>query len=174
MGYPEELLGEGEYVLLHKHPHWKMLVLPVLALLLVVAAAGYLASMVSSRAWSGYGWIGIGAGALVAVCWFTLAPLLRWCTTHFVVTTRRVLVREGVFTRSGMAIPMDRVNTVQFRHSLLERLLGCGTLSIESASDEPLEFDDIPGVVRAHAVLYQGINEAGSWQPPDPDQAGRG
>ena len=70
------------------------------------------------------------------------------------ITTRRVLVREGVLSRNGIDIPMSRINSVQFRHTLLERVLGCGTLIIESASDEPLEFDDIPDVERVHSLLY--------------------
>lgn len=59
------------------------------------------------------------------------------------------------------------MNSVQFRHTLLERILGCGTLSIESASDEPLEFDDIPGVERVHSMLHQQVNPGAAnlgWQ----------
>ena len=94
-------------------------------------------------------------GAVVG--WLTVIPVIRWRTTHFVVTNRRVLVREGVLTRQGMDIPMGRINSVQFRHNIIERLLGCGTLVIESASDEALEFDDIPGVERVYALLYQEV-----------------
>ena len=54
------------------------------------------------------------------------------------------MAREGVFKRTGLDIPLARINSVRFEHSLLDRVLGCGTLIIESASDEPLEFDDIP------------------------------
>jgi len=82
---------------------------------------------------------------------------VRWRATHFVVTSRRVLVREGVLSRHGIDIPMSRINSVQFRHTALERVLGCGTLIIESASDEPLEFADVPGVERVHALLYQEV-----------------
>jgi len=35
MAFPDELLVEGEQVVVHKHPHWKKIILPVLALLLV-------------------------------------------------------------------------------------------------------------------------------------------
>jgi uncharacterized membrane protein YdbT with pleckstrin-like domain len=84
-------------------------------------------------------------------------PVVRWRTTHFVVTNRRVLVREGVLTRHGMDIPLRRISSVQFRNSLLERMLGSGTLVIESDSDESLEFDDVPGVRRVHALLYNEV-----------------
>ena len=94
---------------------------------------------------------------LVLIVWFTVVPVIRWRTTHFVVTTERVLIREGVLTRTGIDIPMRRINSVQFRHSVIDRILGCGTLIIESASEEPLEFDDVPGVEEVHALLYREV-----------------
>jgi uncharacterized membrane protein YdbT with pleckstrin-like domain len=167
VAYPDELLGDDEQVVVHKHPHWKMLVVPVLAFLLLVALCSYLAALVAGQSWERQAWIALAVVGVVGVGWLTVAPLLRWRTTHFVVTNRRVLVREGVLTRSGIDIPLDRVNSVQFRHTLLERILGCGTLSIESASDEPLEFDDIPRVERVHSLLHQQVNPGTAHRPPE-------
>jgi uncharacterized membrane protein YdbT with pleckstrin-like domain len=162
VAYPDELLADDEQVMLHRHPHWKMLVVPVLAFLVIVAAAAYFAALVAGQSWESYAWIAVGVIGGIGVVWLTLVPLLRWRTTHFVVTDRRVLVREGVLTRSGIDIPLNRVNSVQFRHSIVERMLGCGTLIVESASDEPLEFDDIPQVERVHSLLYQQVNPGAS------------
>jgi len=156
--YPEDLLRGDERVVVHKHPHWKILVLPVLALLIIVGLGSYVAALIDGHSWQLYGWIGLAVLGGIAVLWLTVAPLLRWRTTHFVLTTRRVLVREGVLSRSGIDIPISRINTVQFRHSLIDRILGCGTLIVESASDEPLEFDDIPQVERVHSLLYYEVN----------------
>jgi uncharacterized membrane protein YdbT with pleckstrin-like domain len=158
VAYPDDLLVDDEQVVVHRHPHWKMLVLPVLALLLVVGVASFLAALVSAQAWAGWAWLGLAAAGLALVGRFTLYPVVRWRTTHFVVTDRRVLVREGVFTRHGMDIPAKRINSVQFRQGLLDRILGSGTLVIESDSDESLEFDDVPGVRRVHAVLYDEVS----------------
>ncbi|GAA4712245.1 PH domain-containing protein [Pseudonocardia yuanmonensis] len=157
MAYPDELLVEGERVVLHTRPHWKMLVLPVLVFLVVVAAASFLAALVGAQGWAPVAWVVLAVVAVVLVGRFTVLPFVRWRTTHFVVTTRRVLVREGVLSRSGMDIPMSRINTVQFRHTVAERMLGCGTLVIESASDEPLEFTDVPAVEKVHSLLYQEV-----------------
>ncbi|GAA1876445.1 PH domain-containing protein [Pseudonocardia ailaonensis] len=157
MAYPDELLVEGEQVVLHRHPHWKMLLLPVLVFLVVVGLAAFLAALVSAQSWAAIAWIALAVVAVLVVGRFTLVPFVRWRTTHFVVTTRRVLVREGLISRSGMDIPMSRINSVQFRHTILERMLGCGTLVVESASDEPLEFGDIPDVERVHSLLYQEV-----------------
>jgi uncharacterized membrane protein YdbT with pleckstrin-like domain len=159
VAYPEELLSDNEHVVVHKHPHWKMLVMPVIVLLVTVGAGAYLASLVSGQSWDMIAWIVLAAVAAVLIVWFTLVPLIRWRTTHFVVTSQRVLVREGVLSRSGIDIPLDRVNSVQFRHTFFQRLLGCGTLVIESASDEPLEFDDIPEVERVHSLLYRELHD---------------
>lgn len=163
MGYPKDNLAPDETVILHRHPHWKALVLPVLGLLLATGAVG--------AAW----WwsrsldvddttetvIGIVAGVLwaVLVIWWFVAPLVRWATTHFVITDRRVIFRTGVFTRSGIDIPMARINSIQFRHDLVDRILRTGTLIIESASDDPLEFNDIPQVERVHALLYHEVHD---------------
>jgi uncharacterized membrane protein YdbT with pleckstrin-like domain len=159
VAYPDELLSKNEHVVIHKHPHWKMLVLPVLVLLVTVAVGAYLASLVSDQSWHLIAWIVIAAVALLVIVWFTIVPLIRWRTTHFVVTSQRVLVREGVLSRTGIDIPLTRINSVQFRHTFFQRLLGCGTLVIESASDEPLEFDDIPQVERVHSMLYQELHD---------------
>lgn len=159
MAYPDDLLVEGERVVLHKRPHAKMLIVPVLVLLVVVAVCVFLAALVREQPWAPIAWIALGAAGAGLVGWLTLAPVLRWRTTHFVVTTRRVLVREGVLSRTGIDIPMSRINSVQFRHTVLERFLGCGTLVIESASDEPLEFTDVPQVEKVHALLYQEVSD---------------
>jgi uncharacterized membrane protein YdbT with pleckstrin-like domain len=157
MAYPDDLLVAGERLVVHTHPHWKKIIFPVLVLLLVVGLGSYLAALLSAQAWASWGWLVLGGIGLVLVGWLTVVPVIRWRTTHFVVTNRRVLVREGVLTRQGIDIPLGRINSVQYRNGVVERMLGCGTLVIESASDESLEFDDIPGVERVHTLLYQEL-----------------
>jgi uncharacterized membrane protein YdbT with pleckstrin-like domain len=159
VAYPDDLLVEDEQVVVHRHPHWKMLVVPVVVLLLVVGVTSFLAAVVSAQSWAPWAWLGLAAAGLALAGRFTVYPVVRWRTTHFVVTDRRVLVREGVFARQGMDIPLRRISSVQFRQGLLERVLGAGTLVIESESDESLEFDDVPGVRRVHAVLYNEVGQ---------------
>ncbi|MEU5695367.1 PH domain-containing protein [Actinosynnema sp. NPDC020468] len=159
MAYPDDLLSPSEHVVIHKHPHWKMLLVPVLVFLVVVAGGTYAAALLSDQSWHAIAWIVLAAVGLALVLWLTLAPVVRWRTTHFIVTSDRVMYREGVLKRTGLDIPLTRINSVRFEHSLLDRVLGCGTLVIESASDEPLEFDDIPGVERVHSLLYREIND---------------
>lgn len=97
-------------------------------------------------------WVGI-------VAWRFLGPLISWASTHFIITDRRLLIRQGVITHVGTDIPMSRISSVQFRHGLFDRMLGTGTLIIASSSDEPLEFDDIPRVQAVHSLLYHQVFE---------------
>jgi membrane protein YdbS with pleckstrin-like domain len=161
VAYPDDLLSEQEHVVVHSHPHFKMLIFPTLALLVTVGAGTWLAILAkdASAPWNSVGLIAIGVVALVLVVWLFLAPLVRWRTTHFIVTTDRLIAREGVLKRTGIDIPMGRINSVQFEHGLLDRVFGCGTLIIESASDEPLRFEDIPHVEKVHTVIYREVND---------------
>lgn len=159
MAYPDGLLSEDESVVVHKHPHWKMLLGPVLVLFVVVGGASYLAALAAATPWRLPVWIALGVVGLLLIFWFTLAPVARWRTTHFVITTHRLMVREGVFTRSGIDIPMWRINSVRFRRGVADRVFGCGTLVVESAADKPLEFDDIPKVEQVHSLLYREVDD---------------
>ncbi|UYP17856.1 PH domain-containing protein [Rhodococcus sp. Z13] len=158
MGYPEDALAPEEELLLHRHPHWKALVLPALTFLFGTAVAGFLLGLIQARL---DGAVSTWCGIVVAVLWIALVAwrcvpaFVRWLTTHFIVTDRRVLVRTGVITHSGIDIPMGRISNVQFRHGLVDRMLRTGTLVVVSAAEDPIEFDDIPDVQQVHALLYR-------------------
>ncbi|WP_157596742.1 PH domain-containing protein [Saccharomonospora saliphila] len=161
MAYPDDLLSDGERVVAHRHPHFKMLIFPVLALLVTVGAAVALALLArdADPPWDLVGLVAAGVVGALLVVWLFLTPFVRWRTTHFIVTTDRVIAREGVLKRTGIDIPMARINSVRFEHGLVDRIFGCGTLIIESASDEPLTFDDIPKVERMHTLIYRQVND---------------
>lgn len=171
MGYPDNVLARDEQVVLHRHPHWKRLVGPVFILVLVTALAAFGAAVVNSTDWEATAKtvlsVVIAALWLIIVGWLTVWPFLNWWTTHFVITDRRVMFRHGLLTRSGIDIPLARVNSVEFRHGLLDRVLRTGTLIIESASQDPLEFYDIPRVEQVHSLLYHEVFDTlGSEESP--------
>ena len=161
MGYPNNVLADGEQVVLHRHPHFKRLIGPVLVLLVTTALASFAAAVVSRTGWDPRAQqvvsVVIAVIWLVLVSWLALRPFFDWLTTHFVITDRRVMYRHGVLTRAGIDIPLARINSVEFRHGLVDRMLRTGTLVIESASQDPLEFHDIPGVEQVHSLLYHEV-----------------
>jgi membrane protein YdbS with pleckstrin-like domain len=178
VAYPDDLLSENEHVVVHNHPHFKMLIVPFFFLIVTLGAGIWLAILGRDAAapWNLVSEIAIAVVALVLVVWLFFVPFVRWRTTHFIVTTDRLIAREGVIKRTGIDIPLSRINSVQFEHGLMDRVFGCGTLIIESASDEPLRFDDIPKVERVHTVIYREVNDnpyddyAPGTQPAPPTQ----
>ena len=169
--YPEKVLASGEQVVLHRHPHWKRLIGPVTVLILASAAASFGSAVVNSTNWDPTAkrviFAVIGAIWLILIGWLTIWPFLKWLTTHFVITDRRVIYRHGVLSRSGLDIPLARINSVEFEHRLVDRILRTGTLIVESASKEPVPFHDIPRVEHVHALLYHEVFDTlGSEESP--------
>ncbi|QBJ95370.1 PH domain-containing protein [Rhodococcus sp. ABRD24] len=165
MGYPQDALAADEELVLHRHPHWKMLVLPAIIFILATALAGFAAGLAQSQLTGGATTVVLIAVAVAwagIVGWKTLVPLLQWKSTHFIVTDRRVMIRHGVMTHTGIDIPMGRISNVQFRHGLVDRMLRTGTLVIVASSDDPLEFDNIPEVQKVHSMLYHQVLDATS------------
>ncbi len=156
MGFPESVLTTDEHVALHLHPHWKAMVRPVLVLILVLAGIGAAWYFLPNQGWSNAALLALGAVGLALVCWLTIWPWLKWRTTHYVFTNERVIMREGVFSRQGRDIPLNRVNDVSFQHNLFERMLRCGTLTIESAGERgQVVLTDIPRVEKVQSALYE-------------------
>ncbi len=158
VAYPKKLLSEDETVMVELHPHWKVLVVPVLELLAVLGVAGYLLARFD-QPWAR--WSTTGVGVLLVLVLFAV-PFLRWRTTLFVITTRRVVTRSGILTRTGRDVPLNRINDVTFSENLLERILRCGTLTVESAGERgQVVLSDVPRVAEVQHQLYELTEQAG-------------
>ena len=135
MPYPNRLLADDEEVVRHLHPHWLTVFRPIVVLLLVVGAASFGVAAVPVGRQQGVLRMIVVALALVLLLFFVAVPLLRWRTTHYVVTTHRLLFREGILARRGRDIGLSRITDVSYRQTLWERVINSGTLTIESAGD---------------------------------------
>jgi uncharacterized membrane protein YdbT with pleckstrin-like domain len=161
VAFPEDILTSDEHVVLHLHPHWKVHIKPLLALILIIvavlAAFTFLPPAWVAAPTGQYAVVGI---ALVLLLLLVLWPLLVWRTTHFVFTNERVVLQHGVFSRDRRDIPLARVNDHSMDQSFIERLLGCGTLVIESAGERGQSvLTDIPHVERVQTMLYELVED---------------
>ena len=156
---PDSSLAAGEQPVLLLHPHWKTLIRPVLVAVLVVAVA-LVAEAIPSGSGQAVTRAAIGVVAVVFVMVWLIVPVLRWRTTTYELTTKRLRTRFGILTRRGRDIPLTRINDVSFEKGLLDRLLGAGRLVVESAGEHgQIVLKDIPDVADVQATLFRLVED---------------
>jgi uncharacterized membrane protein YdbT with pleckstrin-like domain len=156
----EHDLSDGERTVLTLHPHWKTVLWPALLLAAVAVAASVALIVIPAGrlATPARGAIALVA-VIVALIW-TLVPLLRWRTTTYQLTTRRLRLRYGILSRTGRDFPLLRISDVSFSHGIIDRLLGCGKLVVESAGEHgQLVLTEIPHVEKVQATLFQLVED---------------
>jgi uncharacterized membrane protein YdbT with pleckstrin-like domain len=102
--------------------------------------------------------------ALIVACavWLALR-YAKWANTNFVITSDRIIFRSGVVAKSGIEIPLERVNNVLFSQSVFERLLGAGDLLIESGGEAGQQrFTDVRRPERVQNLIHaqMEVNES--------------
>lgn len=159
MAYPQKLLAPDETVKFETRPHWRALFAPGFILLVTVFATVFVLSWIVSNisGWEFLRWIVIGAGVFVLVMW-AVVPFLRWLTTEYTFTDRRVIVRSGVISRHGKDVPLAKINNVSFSVPAMGRVLNYGELVIQSAGEnEGLSVADVPDVELIQRKVYELI-----------------
>lgn len=152
--------ADDEQSVLLMHPHWKTLVRPLLVSVLIVAATLVVVVVIPSGRYSAVARLATAAVALLAMMLWLFVPLLRWRTTTYELTTRRLRMRTGILTRHGRDIPLARINDVSFQKGPLDRLLGSGRLQVESAGEHgQLLLADIPNVEAVHQTLFRLVED---------------
>ena len=153
-------LTQDERLVLLLHPHWKTLIRPFAVAVLVIAIALIAEVLIPSNSAAAVERLVVAAVAILAVMLWLIVPVLRWRTTTYELTTRRMRVRSGIVTRHGRDIPLARINDVSFEKGLLDRLLGSGRLVVESAGEHgQILLDDIPRVEFTQATLFRLVEE---------------
>lgn len=173
-------LGEGEHVVLNLRTHVKALLVPLVVVVLAVAAV--VAAYVLIPEGSAQPWLRITVLVLAVVAaslWAGL-PFLRWSTSRYTITNRRLITRSGILTRTGRDIPLYRINDVAYEKGLLDRLLGCGTLVISDATEKAgVVLHDIPRIEAVQLQLSELLHAAddgsddGEFPPGEPRRPGR-
>ena len=153
-------LTEGERTVLILNPHWKTVLWPFALLVIVAVAAAVLLVVIPHGRLQGPGRIAVGTVALVIAAVWVGVPILRWRTTTYEQTNRRFRLRYGILTRTGRDFPLIRISDVSFSHGLIDRMLGCGRLVIESAGEHgQLVLNEIPNVEKVQATLFQLVED---------------
>jgi uncharacterized membrane protein YdbT with pleckstrin-like domain len=159
MGFPKRLLAEGERLVLDLRPHWIALVLPVGATVLIVAATALALAYIPDSWPAWVRWLAVVAGVVLMIA-YPARRLVDWVTSHIVVTSDRLVHREGWFAKRSMEIPLENINDVRFSQSVFERVIRSGDLVIESAGEHGQQsFSDIRDPEQVQKVIYETSEE---------------
>jgi uncharacterized membrane protein YdbT with pleckstrin-like domain len=168
MAFPRRLLVEGEELVLDLRPHWIALVGPIGVAVLALAAWAVVAAK-----YDGAAVLVTLAAALILIVGYSARKAVDWATSHFVLTSDRVLHRSGLVAKHSMEIPLEHINDVRFSQNVVERMINAGTLTIQSASEQGREvFENIrqPEEVQKRIYKIGEENKTRMYQGPSGTQ----
>jgi uncharacterized membrane protein YdbT with pleckstrin-like domain len=150
MAFPRRLLIAGEELVLDLRPHWIALALPVLVAVVGFVAAAWVGTLIDG----GDLWVWIAYVVLLFA--YPIPRLVWWLTSNFAVTSDRVIHREGFIAKRSFEVPLEAINDVRFEQGIFDRIVGAGTLIIQSASEQGRQvFDQIRNPEYVQRVIYQ-------------------
>ena len=170
MALPRKFLNEDEELLAELHPHWIFLFGPLFSSIGVWAAIIVILILWNNPpGWTSYPIIIL---ALIPGLWL-LGRYIRWRSYDVALTSTRILVRQGITGRDTIQLRLQRITEVNLRQTLIERMLGTGSLVIAVQGEDDsmtLEYMRKPAIVQR--VINSQINEivgGGRREPIPPD-----
>jgi uncharacterized membrane protein YdbT with pleckstrin-like domain len=155
----QRLLNEGEHVVVSTRTHPKVLLLPLLVLVVTLAAATWIGTLGDGSA-ADILHIVVWVVAAVAIVWYVVRPVIVWATTTYTFTNRRFMKRSGLIAKVGRTIPLNRISGVDFEIGVIDRLFGCGTLVVSDASEQGrVELEDIPRVEQVQLKVSEELHQ---------------
>ncbi len=116
----------GEKIVLRGHPSWRSIMAFYIKGALIAAVLGVLASLIDST----------GTGVAVAVAVFAVAVVvgfIRRVAITYTVTNRRIHIKRGIVARATQEAKLSRVQNVNTRQSVIQRILQVGTVDFDTA-----------------------------------------
>ena len=146
-GHPAQILNGNIYL------SWAI----VLALALFIAASGSDAKIAGSSAGS-WPWLGFVALLVVALAHVTLL-YFRLRAVEYVVTTQRVRVISGIFSKDIQEIELFRVKDTMAHQSFFLRIFGLGTITVISGDERhpQIVLTGVPKAVELRERLRQEV-----------------
>lgn len=119
MSYVDEHLLTGETVVYRAHQHWTIFFWPaviILAglLLLVLFPGNYIVGLAVT-----------GVGAILLI-----APFIKYFTSEYAVTNKRVIVKLGLVQRDSSETLLSKVEAIMVDQTIPGRMLNFGTITI--------------------------------------------
>jgi membrane protein YdbS with pleckstrin-like domain len=164
----ELLRGEQVIVITRQQP--RMLFGPVLAFILVPAAAAFACAWivkggpgkllpVITSDWTQ--WLIAACLAIVAVVLlgYSLPRFIRWRGIRYILTSGRIVARFGMLRRGDWQVPLAAVRSVGIKQSLLQRILRSGNISLDTGHPGEAVLADVPEVGKFRSFILDAMAE---------------
>ena len=154
--------AENEQVIYEGRPSWRSILGFYIAGLVVVAIAGAIGYLVADA----------GGAAIAAVVVFVLLLVVGWLkriSTRYAITDRRLRIQRGIVSRNVEEARLERVQNVNVRQSIIERVLQVGTVDFDTASnraDDTFQFRGIADPSEITRLVDQAHEAQRSHQQP--------
>lgn len=148
--------GPAERVVARLRRHARVLILPALLLMATAGAATY-GAFVLPELWQR---LAVAAAAVLIVLLGCLLPFLAWLTRRTTITTRRIIMRSGVFARVRRELLHSRGYDVVVRRTWIQSTFGSGDVRINTGHEHPFVIRDVPNPFQLQAALHELMEEA--------------
>ncbi len=163
-------LSPGERVIFEGHPSWRAIIGFYLKGILVAAIAGVLFELFGA----GSGTVFLVILAIVALT--VLVGFVKRVATTYTITDRRLNIRRGILSREVQETRLERVQNVNYRQSVYQRLVQIGDVDFDTAAGDDYNFV-FAGVADPDDVVHRvdqatGAGAAGSHGLGEPQEPG--
>jgi uncharacterized membrane protein YdbT with pleckstrin-like domain len=157
--YLNQLLGEGEQILLITRRHWLVLLSEILSESVLTVALAVLISLLLALLPVTFPWLVLGYLLLLLPILSLGRDLAIWLNNKFVVTNRRIVHVEGVLDKDITDSSLEKVNDVKLEQSVWGRLLNYGNVEILTASELGVnKFNTIADPIRFKTAMLNAKN----------------
>lgn len=138
---PERTIAVVRQAMFRAHPFWFSLLVLAFVGGLVLAGLAKLSPQFVDLRWTVWG--GVALSGIAAIWW-----LIWWGAPHrwvkLTITNKRTIRQEGIVVRKTSEVLHNHIRNVKIEQSVVERLFGVGSISIDSAGGEsPQEMVEI-------------------------------
>jgi uncharacterized membrane protein YdbT with pleckstrin-like domain len=133
-------LSANERVIFQAHPTWRAALAFYVRGIVLILIVGALVAGVTAVTSSSIQWDWVVLICLVFLAGVLLIGWIRRMITTYTVTNERLHIRSGLFTRSEQETRLARVQNINTKQTLLERLLKVGDVSFDTAGSENYDF----------------------------------
>jgi membrane protein YdbS with pleckstrin-like domain len=162
-------LSPGEQVIFEGHPSWRAILGFYLKGIAIAAVIGLIAKLIGASSAT------VFLIVLVLVGLTVLIGFVKRVATTYTITNRRLNIKRGIIAREIQETRLERVQNVNHRQSVYQRLMQIGDVDFDTAATDDYNFifigvadpaDVVHRVDQATGVFRAGSHGLGEAQPP--------